>query len=305
MAFVKAVRQQVYLKAILTGSSGSGKSLGALILAQGFSNKNGGRIAVIGTEGDRDLLYAGDSTDIVKNVYEYDLLQLEEFSPEAYIRAIDEAIASGYKNIVIDQISSEWAYINDVHDKMPGNSFTNWGKIKPRHRKLIDKILAADAHIICTARGKDNWVLEEKNGKQVPKKVGLGGQTDKDISYEMMLSLQIDQDTHIAHADKDNTGLWRDKFDIITVKDGENLYEWCQTGIKPEPKVPKILTPEPTPADDLAAIKKQIIEVCKEKGGQSNAKLMETLKKHIASGNPNGFKSADKALACLNDIKNI
>ena len=41
--------------------------------------------------------------------------------------AIDEAIDAGYKIIIIDSITAEWKYLNDLHDKMPGNSFTNWG----------------------------------------------------------------------------------------------------------------------------------------------------------------------------------
>jgi hypothetical protein len=36
----------------------------------------------------------------------------------------------------------------------------------------MEKILQAPLHIIATVRGKDEYVLEEKNGKQVPKKVG-------------------------------------------------------------------------------------------------------------------------------------
>ena len=182
MAFVKAVREKVYLKALLTGPSGCGKSWSALELATGLSRKCGSDIAYIGTEGDRDKLYAQKKSKHGDYTFEYDLLQLENpFSTEKFMSAIDEAIDAGYKIIIIDSITAEWKYLNDLHDKMPGNSFTNWGKLKPKHREMIDKILAAPAHIICCARGKDEWTMEDKNGKQVPKKVGLGSQTDKDI----------------------------------------------------------------------------------------------------------------------------
>ena len=221
MAFVKAVREKVYLKALLTGPSGSGKSWSALELATGIARKCGSDIAYIGTEGDRDKLYAQKKSKHGDYTFEYDLLQLTDpFNTDKYIAAINEAIDAGYKIIIVDSLSAEWQWMNDVHNKMPGNSFTNWGKLKPKHRELVDKILAAPAHIICCARGKDEWTMEDKNGKQVPKKVGLGSQTDKDISYEMMLSIQIDQDTHIAHADKDNTGLWdENRYTVITSKD--------------------------------------------------------------------------------------
>ena len=284
MAFVKAQRIKVYLKALLTGASGSGKSQSALEMATGLFNKCGGTgIAYIGTEGDRDKLYAQQKSKHGGYTFEYDLLQLTEpYSTDSYIAAINEALDAGYKVIIIDGLSAEWKYLNDLHDKMPGNSFTNWSKLKPKHRELTNKILQAEAHIICCARGKDEWVLEEKNGKQVPKKVGLGSQTDKDISYEMMLSLQLDQDTHVAHADKDNTGLWgENRYSVITAKDGEALYEWCESGVTPEPKAPPIQKRETieTPAtEDVIALQKQITAKFEEFGGGKNKELVEWFK---------------------------
>lgn len=308
MAFVKAVREKVYAKVLLTGASGSGKSQSALEMATGLANSCGSRIAYIGTEGDRDKLYAGQKSKHGDYVFDYDLLQIfDPFSTEKYIDAINEAIDAGYKVILIDGLSAEWKWINDTHDKMPGNSFTNWGKLKPKHRQLIDKILAAPSHILCCARGKDEWLLEEKNGKQVPKKVGLGSQTDKDISYEMMLSLQLDQDTHIAHADKDNTGLWdENRYTVIEAKDGVALYEWCEKGEIPTVKPPVIQKNVGSEAiDSLATIKKEIISVCTKLGGTKNTDLMTVLKTYVASGNPNAIQSLEDAKKCLTEIKTI
>lgn len=314
MAFVKAKREKVYSKTLLTGPSGSGKSLSALELATGLFRKCGGEgIAYIGTEGDRDKLYAQMKSKHGDYTYEYDLLQLSDpFTTDKYIAAINEAIDAGYKIIVIDGLSAEWKWLNDTHDKMPGNSFTNWNRLKPKHRALIDRILLAPAHIICCARGKDEWLLEEKNGRSVPKKVGMGSQTDKDISYEVMLSLQIEQDTHLAHADKDNTNLWPEtRYNVISAKDGEALYGWCESGETPAPKPPVIQKSEEianttaeAPADDeLKNVKAIIIEMCKSLGGTANENLMSTLREYVPSGNPMAIRSLDKAnelLAKLN-----
>lgn len=308
MAFVKAVREKVYLKALLTGASGSGKSQSALELATGIARKCGSEIAYIGTEGDRDKLYAQYKSKHGDYDFQYDLLQLEDpFTTDKYIAAIDEALDSGYKVIIIDGLSAEWKWLNDTHDKMPGNSFTNWGKLKPKHRQLIDKILTSPAHILSCARGKDEWLMEERNGKQVPKKVGLGSQTDKDISYEMMLSLQLDQDTHIAHADKDNTGLWdENRYSVICAKDGEALFHWCENGTVPAPKPLKIQkNVENTMEDDISTIKQEIITMCVTLGGQKNENLMSTLKEFVPSGNPNAIKDVDKAKECLSKINGI
>lgn len=309
MAFVKAVREKVYAKVLITGPSGCGKSMGAEEIATGMYRKCGGAgIAYIGTEGDRDKLYAQGKSKHGDYTFEYDLLQLSDpFTTDKYIAAINEAIDAGYKVCIIDGLSAEWKWLNDTHDKMPGNSFTNWGRLKPKHRELIDKILAAPMHIICCARGKDEWLLEDRNGKSIPKKVGMGSQTDKDISYEMMLSLQVEQDTHLAHADKDNTGLWPEtRYTVITAKDGEALYEWCEKGEQPAPKIDIQKNVEPiTPEDDLKAIKAQIVERCKALGGTANTDMMALLKTYVTSGNPNAIRDISKAKELLEKLNNM
>lgn len=300
MGFQKAKREQVWLKVLLSGASGSGKSYSALKMATGIAKKCNSGIAYIGTEGSRNKYYA--------NEFDYDLLELEEpFECEKYMAAIDEAVKAGYKVLIIDSMTHEWKWLNDVHDKMPGNSFTNWGKLKPRHHKFMDKVLNSPIHIIATARGKDDWVLEDKNGKQVPKKVGMGQQQDKDISYEYTVSLMISQDTHVASADKDNTHLFDGRFEVLTENDGEKLYDWANQGEAPTPKAPQTTYSEVAETDEdiLKAIKKEIISLCTQLGGTKNEALMTTLKEFVPSGNPNAIKDVQKAKDCLAKIKEI
>ena len=258
MGFQKAKREQIWLKVLLTSPSGGGKSYSALRLATGIAKKANSRIAFIGTEGSRDKYYA--------NEFDYDLLQLEEpYTDNSYIDALEEAIDLGYQVVIIDSLSHEWKWLNDQHDKMPGNSFQNWGKLKPRHRKFMDSILNAPVHIIATARGKDEWVMEEKSGKQVPKKIGLGAQQDKDVTYDYTVSLMIEQDTHIASADKDNTHLFEGRYEILTENDGERLYDWANNS-----DIPATVKPMPKKVND-----------------DKNAELVEAI--------TTAFKAADKA----------
>lgn len=120
LSFQKAKREQVYVKVLLSGASGSGKSYSALKMATGLAKKCNSAIAYIGTESSRNKYYA--------NEFDYDLLELDEFLPERYIEAIDVAVSNGYKVLIIDSLSHEWIALNDLHDRMTGNSFTNWGK---------------------------------------------------------------------------------------------------------------------------------------------------------------------------------
>lgn len=297
MAFAKAEREKVWIKLLLEGASGSGKSYSALRVATGLAKKCDSRIAYIGTEGSRDKYYA--------NEFDYDLLQLDENhrTPEDYIKAIDEAVDGGYKVVIIDSLTHEWTWLNDTHNKMSGNSFQNWGKLKPRHKKFMDKVLLSPIHVIATARGKDEYVMEEKNGKSVPRKVGLGSQQDKDIAYEYTASLMIEQDTHIASADKDNTHLFDQNFNILTEKDGERLYDWANEGDKPAsiPEPQKFEEAEPS-NDEVTEIKKQILEAWNARGGSKNPLVMEIVKEH---GNPNALNDVQKAKEYLTAVENI
>lgn len=298
MAFVKAKREKVWLKTLLSGPSGSGKSYSALAVATGIQSKCGGSgIAYISSEGTRTQYYA-DSFD-------YDVLELADYSPESYMAAIDEAVESGYKVAIIDSISHEWQYMNDVHDKMPGNSFTNWGRLKGRHKAFMNKILQSPIHVVCCARGKTEWTLEDKNGKQIPKKVGMGSEQDKQVAYEFTVSLLLDQETHIASTDKDNTRLFDGKYEVLTRKHGEMLYNWANSGESVAQMVASganDTSEVTTDADDITLIQNEIIGLAKALGGTKNPELMAVLKEYAPNGNPKSIKDVDAAQECLNRI---
>lgn len=97
--------------------------------------------------------------------------------------------------IILDSLSHEWeggGGILDTHSKMAGNSFTNWAKVTPRHNALIECILQSPMHIIATLRTKQDYILTDKNGKQVPEKVGLRAIQRDGTDYEFTLVFDID-----------------------------------------------------------------------------------------------------------------
>lgn len=297
MAFEKAKREKVWLKISLGGTPGSGKSFSALRMGSGIVSKAGGSgIALISTEKSRSKYYADQ--------FDYDIEELDEYSPERYIKAIDEAIDSGYKLIIIDSLSHCWQFINDVHSKMPGNSFQNWGKLKPRWAELMRKILEAPAHIITCSRAKNEWAMEEKNGKQVPKRVGLGNEGDKQSDYEYTVALMIEQGSHIASVGdggKDNTGLFEGKYEVLTEKHGEILYDWANSSDIPASEI-KIPVDTGSTFDELADMKKQITAKIEELGGSSNKAIVGYFKKN---GNYNTFDNIKQLKDYYNDICNL
>ena len=303
MAFVKAKREKVWLKIQIGGPSGSGKSYSALLLATGIEKHTGGGIAFISSEKSRTLYYA--------DKFDYDVLELDDYSPEKYINAIDEAIDSGYKVIIIDSTSHEWQWLNDVHSNMKGNSFQNWNPLKSRHKKFMNKILSCPAHVITCARGKTEWALEDKDGKKVPVKLGLGNEGDKQADFEYTVSFALAQGTHVASVDeggKDNTGLFDGRYEVLTARHGEILYEWANAGELP-PSQPKEI-PEPidasvVAADELKSIKAEIVTLAKSLAVNDKETVVATIKKYAPNGNPNGIKDISVAQQLLADLKTL
>jgi len=299
IGFKKAKREQIWLKVLFAGASGSGKTYTALRVATGIAKKTGGKVAAIDTENGRIRYYA--------NEFDFDDLQLEmPYSPEKYIEAIDIAIDGGYDILIIDSITHEWDYCLEQHSKMPGNSYTNWAKITPKHDAFMEKILQSPLHILCTVRGKDEYVLEEKNGKQVPKKVGLGYKQRDNTEYNYTVTFNIDQKTHVAEAMKDNTHIFEDRYDVLTEKDGEKLFDWANSGDAPAPK--PIVKTSTVIEEDIKEVKKQVVGLAKEKSAISDD-IKTTVKgiiaKYHTSGNPNKIEDIEQLKLLLKDLNNI
>lgn len=218
--FKKAERKDIPLKIALIGSSGSGKTYSALVLAQGI----GGKTAVLDTENKRALHYA-DKFDY------FHLPFSAPYNPERFVNAIKAAESEGIANLIIDSASHEWigkGGILDLHSAMTGNSFANWGKLTPRHNDFLQAITDSPMNIICTIRGKDEYVLEETNGKQKPTKVGLGAQQRDGIEFEQTVSLMIDMN-HTITCMKDTTGVFSGGgVMIIKEEHGEMLAKWSK-----------------------------------------------------------------------------
>ena len=219
----KSERKKAKIKMALQGSSGAGKTFSALLLAKGLTNDNLSKVAIIDTE--------NGSADLYAHLGDYNVLTLKPpYTPENYIKAIEVCEDSGIEVIIIDSLSHSWDELLDFHSKLAGNSFTNWAKVTPRLNAIINKILQANAHIIATMRTKQDYVLNQKDGKTIPEKVGLKSVMRDGVDYEFTLVFDIDI-KHFAVSSKDRTGLFMGKPDfIISPETGRIILEWCNSG---------------------------------------------------------------------------
>jgi hypothetical protein len=222
MHLQKASRKKAKIKLCLQGPSGSGKTYSALLLAYGLCN-DWAKICVIDTE--------NHSADLYSQLGEYNTISLTgPYTPERYMQAIEVCVKAGIEVIIIDSLSHEWEYIINFHASLTGNSFTNWGKVTPRHNEFIQTLLDANKHVIATVRTKQDYVLNERNGKMVPEKIGLKPIQRDDLEYLFTLTFEIDRN-HIAQSTKDRTGLFSNKQgQVINEDTGKSILEWCNYG---------------------------------------------------------------------------
>lgn len=223
MQLRQSERRKAKIKMALQGSAGSGKTYSSLLLAQGLTNGDFSKVAIIDTE--------NGSADLYAHLGNYNVLTLTPpFTPDNYIKAIDVCEKAGIEVIIIDSISHCWDYLLDYHSSLAGNSFTNWAKIKPLEKAFMDKILQCDAHVIATMRTKQDYVLNQKDGKFIPEKVGLKAVQRDGIDFEFTLVFDIDI-KHFAVSSKDRTGLFMGKPEfIINSATGRKILEWCNSG---------------------------------------------------------------------------
>ena len=148
----KANKGDLKLRLLISGLSGSGKTYGALLVAQGMGLLGHGRTVVIDTE--------NKSANHYSDKFEFDVLPLEApYSPERYIEAIKYAESQGYEIVIIDSLTHEWAFAIDAVNRMEGrNGIKNWGDYKNKRRApLVDKLLRPETHLICTGRVKSAY----------------------------------------------------------------------------------------------------------------------------------------------------
>ena len=195
LSFQRASKKLSRLRLSLIGVAGSGKTYTALNIAKHL----GGPIAVVDTERGSASKYS--------DVFDFDVLELESFSPQTYIDAIQAAEEAGYNVLLIDSLSHAWTGKDGALDQVTratkrsqsGNTFAAWRDVTPMHNAMVDAMLNARLHIITTMRAKTEYVQEknEKTGKVTVRKVGLAPVQRDGLEYEFDVVADLDQDNNL------------------------------------------------------------------------------------------------------------
>lgn len=207
-----AIREDIGLLLGLNGPTGSGKTYSALRMARGLAGDD--RFVVIDTEHRRALIYADE--------FKFDWVGFDPpYSPFRYWEAIDAQIKAGYRTIVVDSMSHEYAGeggITDMHDDVVDKmvergmerqgakdwelraayTWPAWNGPKQEHKKLMSKLIALPTghHLILCFRAEPKLAMTEKDGKKsIEAKVGATGRDgwfpicEKGVPFELLVSL--------------------------------------------------------------------------------------------------------------------
>jgi hypothetical protein len=302
MTLKKAQRSKSFLRLGLASPSGGGKTAGALIIAYGLlkekypklpDNEIWSKIAIIDTERGSGELYVGSEIAGLKFGVYNAITLTPPFEVSKYIQAMDLCEQSGIEVCILDSTTHAWSGEGGLLEqqnnaaKRTNNSWTAWRDITPQHNKFVDKMLQSPMHVIATMRSKQEYVQEkdEQTNKTTVRKLGMEPEQRKGMEYEFTLFLDIDVD-HNAYGAKDRTTLFDKKTFKITANTGKQLMDWLNNSVDTAPVV--VATAHPASKETgLDSLKLEVIALCKELGGKTNANLMATLKRYTPSGNPN------------------
>lgn len=245
--FKKATKAAAKLRLGLIGPAGSGKTYTALRVANGL----GGKIAVIDTERGSASLYAGERG------IDFDVIELETYEVQKFVDGIKAAVEGGYSVLVIDSLSHAWAgkggileFVDNAGKRSQGGgNFGAWREATPQHNRLVDAILGAPIHIICTLRSKVEYVVENVGGRNQVRKVGLQPVQRDGVEYEFTVVGDVTQD-HDLVVTKTRAAFLKDAVIREAGEDlGKQLAAWLSDGVEPR-KVQAAVAPKAAQPSD-------------------------------------------------------
>ena len=215
---VTEINDPLTLSIGLSGGSGTGKTYTALLMARGIAEvvtgKPGAPIGYVDTENRRALHYKAAFPEMMH----FDFAAVDDkgsvvgFGPERWIEVIDAAEEAGLPVLILDSFSHAWEGVGGVLDlhattldrltrgddsKKDQRSQLAWAEVKPRYRRLIDRIVRAKTNIIICTRAKPvmqdfKTKLNARTTKTRRKDVPWDPAADGDLMFEMTTMVILD-----------------------------------------------------------------------------------------------------------------
>ena len=208
-AATPATRGRILLRAALCGPGGSGKTYSALAIAAALVARLKCKpLYVIDSENGSSLRYARSEKTGRGFEFFHVPMPTDDYSPAAYMAAIDFCEQQGAGVVLIDSVSHEYdgpGGILEIVDnaaeaaaKRGGgrDNFSGWKIATPQHKRFLQRVCSIGAHVICTLRAKTAYESrKDERGKTKFEKVGLGPIQREGFEYEMDLFGWMDDAT--------------------------------------------------------------------------------------------------------------
>lgn len=240
MAFEKATRKKVKLRAAFIGPSGSGKTITALQLANAIVDRYGGEIGVIDTQGGQIFDYA--ETKWAPHGFDVDSLDAKSSCEVVHASLANAKKAGKYSAIIVDSFSSTWIGEGGVLEQSEGfdnsQAFAKWKELNKPLTRLIGFIQRMPCHVLITMRTKTDWVnvKETKATKDgvrevnTPHRVGTAPMQKKGVEYEFSNFFRMDE-FHVMTVERTSFSDWdRMQLTAPSATTFVPLLEWCDMG---------------------------------------------------------------------------
>lgn len=223
----KAVRAGSKIVLGFAGTSGSGKTLTALLVARGMVD-DASEIGFIDTENRRGSLYADklDGQFMIGDLF-------YPFSPARYASAIKEFQDAGVKVLIVDSVSHEWeSGCMEIAEAplLNGKKMADWKKAKAEHKKFMTVLLQSDMHIIVCIRAAEK--MDFKNPSK-PVSIGIQPLCEKNFMFELTASVMMFNEglnqQHIKIPD-DLKPVFGDGSNYLGVETGRQIRAWANSG---------------------------------------------------------------------------
>ncbi len=246
--FKQASKESGYLRVVMHGSPGAGKTWSALKLAhylQTLYEYPENSIALADTERGSASKYAGESFDDEGNKFNFLTVGDEFFGGDYSIAKFNKMMSEVEKSkipiLIIDSMSMFWNGTNGITEfvdeqaaKMKGgNSFVAWKAGDKLYKQMVQSLTAHKGHIICTLRSK--LAYEQKtneNGRKEIQRLGMAPEMRDHFISELDVECYLDEE-HNLTIGKTRCNAVDGKMFKKPGKDfAKALFEWSSSGVK-------------------------------------------------------------------------
>lgn len=239
--FVPSRRIKEYVRAGISGVSGSGKTLGALRMAGGLARGDWSKVFYIQLERNDKNAYNNDPQWGVGAYMRLENPIGPPYNMDTIMGALRAAALQGASVVVLDSVSLVWAGEGGTLDTKESldASYAGWSKVNPQWYAFINWIVAdAPYHFVGVFRADEKReaveVPREGGGKPKleVKSLGLKEICRPNTRYEFNFFLALDHDTKKAEVINSKSGMLQDGVKEVEVNErlGEILAEWADQG---------------------------------------------------------------------------